>query len=110
MRTTADLLTRQLYGVTFVGSLLYSGTMVHAQTPLSTLVPSWVRRIPLFPLLLTYIFVASGLVVAVVLVALSLLLWPFSKNTYRRVSSALASSVLGREWSAGARTTHVLLH
>ena len=34
---------------------------------------------------------------SVVLVVLSLVLWPLSKNTYRRVSSALASSVLGRE-------------
>lgn len=57
------------------------------------MVPSWVKRIPLFPLLFTYVFVGSTCLVAVAMVVLCVV-WPFSKNAYRWISSALAYSVL----------------
>lgn len=60
------------------------------------MVPAWMRRLPVFPLLFTYIFVTSAGVVAVILVVLSVVLWPFAKNTYRWISSALAYSVLSQ--------------
>ena len=58
---------------------------------------SWLKRLPLFPLVFTYVFVSSAGLVAVILVALSIVLWPFAKNTYRRVSAAIAYSVQARE-------------
>ena len=60
-------------------------------------VPTWIKRFPLFPLLFTYVFVSSAGLVSVLLVLLSFTLWPLSKNAYRRLSSLLAYSVLGRE-------------
>ena len=65
--------------------------------PLAFVVPAWVKRLPLFPLLFTYVFVSSAGLVSVLLVVLSFTLWPLSKNAYRRVSSLLAYSILGRE-------------
>jgi hypothetical protein len=65
---------------------------------LRKMVPSWVKRIPLFPLLFTYVFVGSTCLVAVAMVALCVV-WPFSKNAYRWISSALAYSVLTQQFS-----------
>ena len=46
--------------------------------------------------LFSYVFVASGLLVGFLSILL-LVIWPFSKNVYRIITSGLAYSVLGRE-------------
>ena len=61
------------------------------------MLPLWFKRLPIFPLLFTYIFVCSGLIVAAILVLLSVVLWPVSKNAYRRLTAQLVYTVLGRK-------------
>ena len=55
------------------------------------------KRIPLFAVLFTYVFVLSGLLVSLFCLLLLVLVWPFSKNAYRRIASFLSFTVLGRE-------------
>lgn len=59
------------------------------------------QRFPLFALLWTYVFVVSGLIVCL-LCLLLLVIWPFSKNLYRHITSQLAYSLLGRKSAANA--------
>ncbi len=55
------------------------------------------KRVPslLIAVFFTYVFVASGVVVTV-LSLLLLFLWPVAATTYRRITSGLAYTVLGR--------------
>ena len=72
-----------------------------------------VKRLPVFPLLFTHIFVSSALLVAFVLSVLSVVLWPFSKYAYRRISSLLAYSVICGECrppGKSMRLSGVVLH
>ena len=62
----------------------------------------------LFAILYTYVFVVSGLLSSVISLLL-LFLWPFAKTTYRRVTSGLAYTVLGREKSYNSITCCVLV-
>ena len=80
-----------------VGGGSYAKAAVARCLARSKMLPSWFKRLPIFSLLFTYIFVCSGLIVAVALVLLSVVLWPVSKNAYRRVSTHLGYTVLGRK-------------
>ena len=80
-----------------VGGGSYAKAAVARCLARSKMLPSWFKRLPIFSLLFTYIFVCSGLIVAVVLVLLSVVLWPVSKNAYRRLSTHLGYTVLGRK-------------
>ena len=55
------------------------------------------KRIPLFAVFFTYLFVMSGIVVSLLCMLLLVIVWPFSKNAYRRITSQLAYTILGRE-------------
>lgn len=58
--------------------------------------PTWFKRLPLFPLFFTYVFVSSGALVSIMMIVLAFTLWPISKTAYRRISSLLAYSILGQ--------------
>lgn len=56
---------------------------------------SKLKRFPGFAVLLTYIFVVSGVIVGGLSILL-LVIWPFSKNLYRRVVSLLLATLSGQ--------------
>ena len=65
---------------------------------------SKLKRFPGFAVLLTYIFVVSGVIVGGLSILL-LVIWPFSKNLYRRVVSLLLATLSGREYCCGVCLT-----
>lgn len=59
---------------------------------------SWFKSLVVVHLLLGYIFLASGFIVSV-LMALGMVIWPFSKNLYRKYTYFLSYSLWSRKFS-----------
>lgn len=59
-------------------------------------------------LLLCYLIVASGLIVSI-LMACTLVVWPFNKNLYRKINSYLAYSWWCRKYNKNLKTNQNLL-
>ena len=59
--------------------------------------PRKLKQLPLFGMLFTYVFLTSTLIVSTLCLLLMIILWPISKNLYRRISSLLAYTVFSRK-------------
>ena len=59
-------------------------------------IPLYIKRLPVFAVLLVYIFVSSGLCISF-LCLLLLVIWPYNKTLYRRIVIKLAYCLLGRK-------------
>ena len=73
-----------------------------------SLLPRWLKRLPVCAVLLIYIFVATGLINSV-LCMLALVVWPFSKNAYRWIATRLAYNLISRELSSAFLALRALL-
>ena len=55
-----------------------------------------IKQLPLFAMVFTYVFLASALIISTLCVLL-VVIWPVSKNLYRRISSWLVYTVFARK-------------
>lgn len=66
--------------------------------------PSFIKRQVFNAVIITWVFVASGLVITLLCVVAMVMIWPFSKSAYRRFVSKLASLLMGRK--SACRAVH----
>lgn len=58
--------------------------------------PAFIKRQPFMAIMLTWIFIASAVLISLLCVAAATVIWPFSKKAYRVLVSKLNYLLVGR--------------